>query len=159
MSGLLIGELASLAGVTAPTIRYYESIGLLPSPGRTASGYRRYAAAAVDDLRFIRKAQAIGFSLGEIGEILRLSRAGQAPCERVVSLGHQHLAAIDERLRRLQLFRDQFAVELDRWNHRHDDGEPATHTRRCQLIEDAPDVSDIALHPERTRDRAPRRQS
>jgi DNA-binding transcriptional MerR regulator len=68
MSGLLIGEVAQRAGVTVPTVRYYEEIGLLPVPSRSCTGYRRYSEHTVEELRFIRKAQVLGFSLDEIGE-------------------------------------------------------------------------------------------
>lgn len=148
MSALLIGELAERAGVSAPTIRYYESLGLLKSPARTAAGYRRYPAEAVDTVRFIKKAQALGFSLYEVAEILELSRSGQVPCSHVVSLGRQHLAALDERIRRLSAFRDQFASELARWDGRATAG--ATCDGLCQLIAEAPDVAAVPLHLERT---------
>lgn len=118
MAGLLIGEVAQRAGVAAPTVRYYESIGLLKPPARSSSGYRRYSAELVDELRFIRKAQALGFSLDEIGEILKLTRSGRTPCSRVLSLAHQHLAAIDERIRQLQKFRGQRAGQLAKWDGR-----------------------------------------
>ncbi len=116
MAGFLIGDVAEQTSVAAPTIRYYESIGLLERPSRTDAGYRRYTQATVDELRFIRKAQALGFSLDEIGEILTLSRSGQAPCSHVLSLAHQHLAAVDERIRQLQKFRGQLATDLEKWN-------------------------------------------
>lgn len=93
MAGLLIGDVARRIGVSAPTIRYYESLGLLTTPGRSTAGYRRYTEAAVEELRFIKKAQGLGFSLDEVGEILTLTRAGRTPCAEVLSLGHQHLAA------------------------------------------------------------------
>lgn len=115
MSGLLIGDIAERTGVAAPTIRYYESIGLLATPSRTEGGYRRYTTETVDELHFIRKAQALGFSLDEIGQILTLSRAGKAPCSHVLSLAHQHLAAVDQRIQQLQRFRAQLASELEKW--------------------------------------------
>lgn len=80
MAGVLIGELAREAGVSAPTVRYDEEIGLLPPSSRTSGGYRRYTDAALHELRFIRKAQGPGFSLDEIREILKLSRTGETPC-------------------------------------------------------------------------------
>ena len=116
MAGLLIGQLAERAGVAAPTIRYYESIGLLAPPRRSAAGYRRYSEGTLEELAFIKKAQALGFSLEEVAEILRLSRAGEAPCDRVLSLAHQQLAAVDERIRQLQSFRDQLAAEVQKWD-------------------------------------------
>lgn len=130
MPGLLIGELAERSGVTAPTIRYYESLGLLKPPARSTAGYRRYSEDAVAELSFIRKAQALGFSLDEIAEILRLTRSGRTPCDHVLSLAHQHLAAVDERIRRLQEFRSQLAGELEKW-----DGKTSpTCEGLCQII-------------------------
>src|SRR3990170_7433163 len=116
MAGLLIGDVAKRTGVTAPTIRYYEGIGLLPSPARSGAGYRRYSDGTIEELRFIKKAQTLGFSLDEVAEILQLSRSGKKPCAQVLSLGHEHLAAVDERIRQLQAFRDQLASELVKWD-------------------------------------------
>jgi MerR family copper efflux transcriptional regulator len=106
MGALLIGDVAERAGVPAPTIRYYESIGLLKPAPRASSGYRRYSEHTIEELRFIKKAQALGFSLDEVAEILQLSRAGKKPCAQVLSLGHEHLAAVNERIRQLQAFRN-----------------------------------------------------
>ena len=114
-TGLLIGELATRVGVAPPTIRYYESIGLLRAPARTTAGYRRYPERTVEDLVFIRKAQALGFTLDEVAEIVTLTRSGKTPCARVVSLTEKHLAALDERIARMRQFRDSLAVELARW--------------------------------------------
>lgn len=116
MDALLIGEVSRRTGVAAPTIRYYERLGLLPAPQRSASGYRRYSESTVEALAFIRKAQALGFSLDEIAEVLKLTRAGQRPCARVLSLGREHLAAVEARIRQLQTFRDQLAAELTKWD-------------------------------------------
>ena len=116
MAGLLIGDLAQRTGLTAPTIRYYESIGLLPAASRSSTGYRRYTDASVEELRFIRKAQALGFSLEEIADILKLSRAGSTPCSHVLDLARRHLAAVDERIRQLATFRDLLAGEVAKWN-------------------------------------------
>lgn len=75
---LRIGKLAATSGVSVPTIRYYEQIGLLPEADRTASGYRRFPPEAARRLRFIRRAQQLGFSLDEIRELLEL-RATPGP--------------------------------------------------------------------------------
>ena len=144
MAGLLIGELARRAGVTAPTIRYYEDIGLLPSAPRSSAGYRRYATSALEEVQFIRKAQALGFSLDEVREILALSRSGQAPCSHVLSLAHQHLAAVEERIRRLRKFRKQLAVDVAKWDKKRT---ATTCTGLCRFISDA--------DPERVADAAP----
>ncbi len=133
MSTLLVGELAACAGVTTPAIRYYERLGLLTPAARAASGYRRFSERAVGELRFIGKAQALGFSLEEIGEIVRLTRTGGTACGRVLSLARQHLAAVEERIRGLERFRDQLAAELGKW-----DGRSAPTCRGlCQIIEAA----------------------
>ena len=131
---MLIGEAAKRAGVSAPTIRYYEEIGLISSPARTEGGYRRYTDATVEVLQFIRKAQALGFSLDEIAEILQLSRSGKGPCSHVLSLAHQHLAAVDERIRRLQQFRKQLAAGVAKWDKQKT---ATTCSGLCRWIADA----------------------
>lgn len=130
MAGLLIGDVAERTGVTAPTIRYYESIGLLPAPPRSSTGYRRYAETTVEELRFIRKAQGLGFSLDEIAEILKLSRAGSTPCSHVLDLARRHLTAVDERIRQLGKFRDLLAGEVAKW----DGVQEPTCGGLCQII-------------------------
>ena len=72
MKSLTIGHLAKQAGVNLETVRYYERRGLLPRPPRSASGYRLFPAEAARRLRFIRRAQELGFSVTEIGELLSL---------------------------------------------------------------------------------------
>lgn len=146
MAGLLIGDVAERTGVSAPTIRYYESIGLLTPPPRSATGYRRYTESTVEELRFIKKAQGLGFSLDEISEILKLSRAGDTPCSHVLDLSRRHLRAIDERIQQLTRFRDQLAAEIKKW-----DGEQEPTCRGlCQIIvnadERASDGGDVQLH-------------
>ena len=135
MAGFLIGELAREAGVSAPTVRYYEAVGLLPPSSRTTGGYRRYTDAALHELRFIRKAQGLGFSLDEIREILTLSRAGEAPCAEVLTLARRHLEAVEERVAQLQRFRDHLAGELAKW----DRNKSPTCGGLCQIIEGAED--------------------
>ena len=76
---LLIGQLAKVAGVKPDTVRFYERSGLLPKPARTASEYRLYDEAALNQLRFIKKAQSLGFSLDEVRRILCLRGQGAAP--------------------------------------------------------------------------------
>jgi len=140
MPSLLIGDLAERTSVAAPTIRYYESIGLLKRPSRSNGGYRRYSESAVDELRFIRKAQSLGFTLTDVAEILQLMRSGRAPCERVLTLAQQHLASIDARIRQLNAFREHLAAELAKWNGRTD----TMRGGECQIIATAsiePDVS------------------
>lgn len=145
MAALLIGDVAQRAGLSAATVRYYEEIDLLPAPSRSLKGYRSYSEQTVEELRFIRKAQVLGFSLDEIREILKLSRSGQAPCSHVLSLAHQHLAAVEERIRQLQLFHDQLAVEVAKWDAKN----TGTCRGLCQIIVAAETdalVGDVNLH-------------
>lgn len=143
MSALLIGDVADRAGVPTATIRYYESIGLLKRAPRSSSGYRRYSEQTIEELRFIKKAQALGFSLAEVADIFDLSRSSRVPCAQVLSLGHQHLAAVDERIRQLRAFRDQLASELAKWDQQK---AGVTCDGLCQFIADSvPEVTDVTL--------------
>jgi MerR family copper efflux transcriptional regulator len=146
MAGLLIGDVAERTGLTAPTIRYYESIGLLAPAPRSATGYRRYSQTTVEELRFIRKAQSLGFSLEEIGEILTLSRAGDTPCSHVLDLSRRHLRAVEDRIQQLTRFHDQLAAELAKWNGK----EEPTCRGLCQIItsaeEQETDPPSVDLH-------------
>lgn len=144
MAGILIGDVAERTGLTAPTIRYYESIGLLAPAPRSATGYRRYSDTTVEELRFIKKAQSLGFSLEEIGEILKLSRAGDTPCSHVLDLSRRHLKAVEERIQQLTRFRDQLGAEVAKWDGKQ---EP-TCRGLCQIISNAEllDRPSIDLH-------------
>src|SRR5688500_11106418 len=106
---MLIGDIARQADVTPSTIRYYEEIGLLTAPPRSDAGYRRYSAATLEELEFIKKGQGLGFSLEEIGEVLKLSRSGEAPCSHVLELAERNLAAAEDRIQQLRAFRDRLA--------------------------------------------------
>lgn len=102
---MLIGELARRTGVRAKTIRYYESIGLMPDPPRTSGGYREYQPAAERRLSFVRAAQSVGLTLGEIREILGFRDRGERPCEHVRSLIEQHAADLSARITALEAMR------------------------------------------------------
>ena len=111
---LRIGDVARQADVTADTLRYYERLGLIEPAGRTTSGYRTYRRAVVDRLEFIRKAQALGLTLEEILEILRVSAEGAPPCEHVRSTLTQRLHELDARLADLRALRRTLSSALDR---------------------------------------------
>jgi len=102
-----IGELAELAGLSTKTIRYYEDIGILPEPERTPSGYRDYDDVALERLRFIKSAQAVGFSLGEIREVLAFGDRGEAPCVHVTQLMEERIRSLSEHIRGLQRMRSE----------------------------------------------------
>ena len=116
-----IGQLADAAGVTAKTVRYYESEGLLREPDRTPSGYRDYSADVVDRLAFIRSAQAAGLTLRQIREILEVRDGGRAPCHHVAGLVAHRLDEVERRLQELQQTREQ----LRRLKQRLDGLDPA----------------------------------
>lgn len=99
---MTIGELASAAGVPAPTVRYYEQRGLLAPAPRTRSGYRVYDADAVRRLRFIRHAQALGFTLEDVQQLLALRVTGPASCKRVGATTREQLERVRARIRELR---------------------------------------------------------
>lgn len=125
-----IGELGDRLGVNPKTVRYYESIGLLPEPERTPSGYRVYDESDVERIRFIKTSQRLGITLDEIKEILALRERGEAPCGYVRRILAKEVADIDRRIAELQRLREELvtleavAEEL-----------PATDARVCALID------------------------
>jgi MerR family copper efflux transcriptional regulator len=127
-----IGELAERAAVSAKTIRYYESIGLLKEPPRTESGYRDYGDPAAERLGFIREAQATGLSLSEIASVLELKESGQRSCSHTAALIDRHLAEIDQQIERLKAARVTL-VELA-GRARSLDPAACTDPNRCQVI-------------------------
>lgn len=95
---LLRGQLAQEAGVNVETLRFYERRGLLPSPPRRPSGYREYPKEAVELVRFIQRAQALGFSLQEISELLALREVARATCGDVVILARRKVEQINSKI-------------------------------------------------------------
>lgn len=111
---LKIGELAELAGATPDTLRYYERMGLLPRPPRTAAGYRLYDPSLLERLVFIRKAQALGLMLDEVREVLRVAAEGTPPCEHVRSALGRRLREVDARIGELESLRATLRRALTR---------------------------------------------
>jgi len=109
-----IGEAARAAGVSVQTLRYYERLGLLPRPERTPAGYRLYTADTQARLRFIKQAQALGFSLEETKEILRLTYNGRSPCECVRGKLVEKLKRVERELAALRDFRRELRSTLAR---------------------------------------------
>ncbi|MBI5291376.1 MAG: heavy metal-responsive transcriptional regulator [Chloroflexi bacterium] len=103
---MLIHDLAKQTGVPAKTIRYYESIKLLPRPERAANNYRQYAPAEAERLRFIASARSLGFSLDDVAEILAARDKGLAPCQRVLDAVDRRLTDVDRRIADLLTLRD-----------------------------------------------------
>ena len=109
--GLMIGELARLAGVTAETIRYYERERVIPRPKRAGSGkYRRYEQRDAERLRFVKRARDLGFSLDDVRELLTLAESDpKKPCGDINQIARAHMAAVDEKIGRLTLLRAELA--------------------------------------------------
>ena len=102
MEALTIGRLARAVGVNLETVRYYERRGLLPKPPRSGSGYRLFPMEAKRRLRFIRRAQELGFSLGEIRELLSLRVAPTAKSADVRRRAQAKITDIEAKIRSLQ---------------------------------------------------------
>ena len=102
-----IGVLARESGVKIPTIRYYESIGLLPEPVRSEGNRRLYGEKALIRLRFIRHARELGFEVDSIRELLALAEQPQQSCAKVDALARDHLKAISHRIERLSALRTE----------------------------------------------------
>jgi MerR family copper efflux transcriptional regulator len=109
MTTLTIGRLAEAAGVEVSTIRYYERRGLVRPNARRSSGYREYTDEAVRRVRFIRHAQALGFTLEEIAELLLLRITPNIDCGAVRARASEKLANVNARLAELERIRDALA--------------------------------------------------
>jgi Hg(II)-responsive transcriptional regulator len=95
-------ELAARAAVNPQTLRYYERRGLLPAPARSAGGYRTYPAEAVRRVRFIKRAQDLGFTLAEVQSLLHLAEGGPDPCDRVRAMAEEKVTDLQRRIADLQ---------------------------------------------------------
>ena len=135
-AGLRIGELAERSGVADRTIRYYEGVGVLDRPPRTAGGYRDYDTATLERLRFVRAAQAVGLTLGEIREIVELRERGRTPCAHVTELLQRRAAEIEDRIAELGKMR----AELRRLARRARTLDPrdCDPNRVCHVIDPGP---------------------
>src|SRR5262245_37320650 len=107
------GELAGRAGVNTETLRYYERRGLLKDPPRSLGGFRNYPDSALDQLRFIKRAQQLGFTLNEVEELLQLSDGGPDSCDAARILAEARKADLDRRIADLQRMRESLGELLD----------------------------------------------
>ena len=126
-------ELARLAGVTADAVRYYARVGLLIPKRNAANGYREFSATDVRRLRFIKRAQSLGFSLAEIETIMRQAKQRKSPCPMVREIIQRHVEQTGEELEQLILLRDRMKQAVRRWERMPDripDGNEI-----CRLIE------------------------
>ena len=134
---LTIRELAAEAGVSSKALRYWESRGLLPKPGRTHTGYRVYPIGVVQKVQFIRKAKSIGFTLSEILSLFALTKQKGAPCEAVDAWASRKLEALDRQIALLTQLRNQLQRHRRRWRGRLP-CPPLKPNEICCLIEELP---------------------
>jgi MerR family transcriptional regulator, mercuric resistance operon regulatory protein len=116
-AGIQIGELARRSGCNVETVRYYERIGLLPTPARTAGGYRLYETADVRRLMFARRARELGFTLEEVGTLMALSTHNvRSACAEVRQLAASHLALVRAKIVDLQIVEGVLADAAQRYD-------------------------------------------
>jgi MerR family mercuric resistance operon transcriptional regulator len=124
-----IGEVATRAGVHVETLRYYERRGLLREPDRQPSGYRSYGAESVKLVRFIKRAQELGFTLADIEDLLRLADGdGPESCDRVRALATEKIADMDRRIATLTAMRASLVTLVKSCRRRG-------RKRECPLLE------------------------
>lgn len=104
---MFIGDLARRLGVSVKAVRYYEAVGILLPAGRTPSGYRLYTEQDAQRLRFVKAAQAIGFRLDDIREVLAFRDRGEAPCGYVRERIRQEAAGLDRKIAEMQSLREE----------------------------------------------------
>jgi MerR family transcriptional regulator, copper efflux regulator len=113
---LTIGQVAKTTGLAAKTIRYYEEIGILPVPRRTASGYRLYDQPGVERLRFIRRARSLGLPLQQLKALTNTLNGASRPALRpqLLALVREQLTAVKDQIAELEMLRRQLE-QVSRW--------------------------------------------
>ncbi|MGB3573148.1 MAG: heavy metal-responsive transcriptional regulator [Phormidesmis sp.] len=145
-SRLKIGEVSQQTGVAVGALRYYEALQLLSSE-RGRNGYRYYSPTAVKQVQFVKKAQALGFSLEEIKQVLTVHQQGDVPCHLVQSLLQEKIEQLEAQIEEMQTFKDGLVSYRDRWSSSQPRLQPDD---ICPLIEtidldhNQPDQSQIA---------------
>lgn len=123
-----IGTVAARSGVPAKTIRYYESIGLIPPASRTGANYRAYSKRDLETLRFVQRARSLGFSVKDVGNLLALWRDKRRASAEVKALALNHVAEIERKLAELESMR---ATLLELTHRCHGDDRPD-----CPILEE-----------------------
>ncbi len=125
--GLRSGEVAAGAGVNVETLRYYERRGLVAEPPRTGSGYRVYPAGVVEMVRFVKRAQELGFTLDEVRELLQLANGGPVDCDAARDLAQARVNVLDAKIADLIRMRDSLVESVSTCERPQAD-------RRCLLL-------------------------
>jgi Cu(I)-responsive transcriptional regulator len=135
---LTIGEMAKRSGLTAKMIRHYESLGLLPPAVRSEAGYRHYQEADVQQLRFIRQARELGFSLPQIGELLNLWHDQQRPSSKVKQVAQQHITVLEQKITELMQMKSALETLVSRC-HGDDSSD-------CPILDELAQPSGVCCH-------------
>lgn len=109
-----IGEIAARTTTSVETIRYYERIGIMPSPPRTGGNYRDYGQRHLERLSFIRHARSLGFELEDVKALLALADEPERDCAEVDRIASSHLAEVEQKIERLRRLKNELARMLSR---------------------------------------------
>lgn len=146
-ASLKIGEVSKRSGIGIEALRFYERGGLLGRPARTRSGYRVYDEGVLQRLAFIKRAQALGFTLDEIKRIINESQSGQSPCGEVREIVRHRLQELDERMNEMRRYRKELGAALEAW-----DKTGAAAGEFCGLIEGT-DIEAVTPNSNKVRNR------
>lgn len=128
MTGLTISKVAKQAKINLETVRYYEKRGLIPEPPRTESGYRMYSTETVDRIKFIKRAQELGFTLNEIEQLLHISEGGHDALT-VKNFTSEKIQEVNEKINDLIQIKNILEELLK------DCPADGTHTNKCPIIQ------------------------
>jgi DNA-binding transcriptional MerR regulator len=135
---LKIGELAKQTSLAVGTLRYYSELGLLVPVQRGENGYRYYSQNAKQQVQFIKKAQALGFTLEEIKQILYVRNRGEEPCNLVQSLLDNKIEQLETQIKQMALFKAELEEYRNIWTNSPD--------LKLQSQEACPLISSVSLH-------------
>jgi DNA-binding transcriptional MerR regulator len=134
MEGLTRGQLAQRAQINLETVRFYEQEGLLNPPSRTASGYRKFAESAIDRLVFVKRAKALGFSLGEIRELLVIQDGHPDAYVEVRDLLRNKLAIVRAKMTELEKLEAHLSTALRKCNQALKRQQPQQNLKACPVL-------------------------
>jgi DNA-binding transcriptional MerR regulator len=134
---LTIRQLSQKTGVSSKTLRYWETLGLLPKPWRTHTNYRMYRPSDLDRVIFIRKAKSLGFTLAEIRRIFELCRDRGAPCNEVVEWAGEKIETLETQIKALTQIRERLIRYHRKWKAKGA-CPPMSPGEICCLIEEVP---------------------
>ena len=129
-----IGEVAQLAGVSPDTLRHYERCGLLKPVSRTNAGYRQYSPDVLEQIRAVRAALALGFTIAELSRIFKVRRGGGTPCAQVRSLAEEKLMDLEHRIQEMNDLRSRLSSVIRRWDRIMKRTLPGEHARLLDIL-------------------------